>query len=43
MDRGAWEATVHGVAEVDMTEVTKHTCTHTLCLNVDWATGMTDS
>ena len=24
-DRGAWQATVHGVAESDMTEVTKHT------------------
>ena len=22
MDRGAWQATVHGVAELDMTEVT---------------------
>ena len=24
VDRGAWEATVYGVAESDMTEVTQH-------------------
>ena len=24
MNRGAWLATVHGVAELDMTEVTEH-------------------
>ena len=30
MDRGAWWATVHGVAELDMTEHThSHTHTHT--------------
>ena len=29
MERGAWWATVHGVAELDMTEVTQHTHTHT--------------
>ena len=30
MDRGAWWATVHGVATVTMTEGTAHTHTHTL-------------
>ena len=31
MDRGAWQATVHGITELDMTEATEHT--HTLwCL-----------
>ena len=29
MDRGAWQATVHRVAESDMTEVTLHTPMHT--------------
>ena len=28
MDRGSWWATVHGVAELDMTEVTEHTHAH---------------
>ena len=29
MDIGAWQATVHSVAESDMTEATWHACTHT--------------
>ena len=28
MDRGVWWATVPRVAELDMTEVTRHACTH---------------
>ena len=28
MDRGAWQATVHGVAKSDTTEATKHTLTY---------------
>ena len=31
MDRGAWWATVHGVGQLNRTEVTEHT--HTLPLN----------
>ena len=30
IDRGAWGATVRGVAESDMTEVTGHVCAHTI-------------
>ena len=26
MDRGAWQTIVHGFAESDMTEATRHTC-----------------
>ena len=32
MDRGAWRATVHRVAESDTTEATQHTHTHRLGL-----------
>jgi len=28
MDRGAWLATVHRIAESDTTEATEHTCMH---------------
>ena len=30
MDRGAWWATVHRVAQSDTTEAIQHTCTHTV-------------
>ena len=30
MDRGAWHATAHGVAESDMTEATEHACRQSL-------------
>ena len=33
MDRGAWRATVHGVAEVRVTEATKHA--RTLLVTLD--------
>ena len=38
MDKGAWQATVHRVTELDMTEQLTHTHTHTqfqkqMCLN----------
>ena len=32
MDRGAWWATVHGVAKSDMTEATYHVCVSPLML-----------
>ena len=28
MDRGAWQFTVHSIAESDTTEVIKHACMH---------------
>ena len=28
MDREAWQAIVHEVTELDMTEATEHACTH---------------
>ena len=28
MDKGAWRATVHGVAELDASEATLHACMH---------------
>ena len=34
MDRGAWQAIVHGVSESDLTEVTKHTRTCLMMLTV---------
>ena len=33
MNRGAWWATVHRIAELDTTEVTWHACTHELTAN----------
>ena len=28
MDKGAWQATVYSIAELDMTEATQHACTY---------------
>ena len=35
MDRGAWQAIVHGVAESDTTEATQHARTHREILKVN--------
>ena len=32
VDRGAWRATVHRVAEWDTTEARKHAGTHSICI-----------
>ena len=32
MDRGVWQATVHCIAESDMTEATEHVCMHTVLI-----------
>ena len=34
MDRGAWWASVHGVAESEMTEASEHTHIHMLTLGI---------
>ena len=33
LDRGAWQATVHGVAELDTTGATEHACTQCIRVN----------
>ena len=35
MDRGAWWATVYGIAELGTAEVTWHACTYSVCV---WST-----
>ena len=34
MDRGAWRAIIHRVAELDTTEATQHACIHIHCRNM---------
>ena len=39
MYRGVWQATVHGVAETDMTEHMENACAHALTANSNKKSG----
>ena len=39
MDRGAWRATVHSLAESDTTEATQHACIVLLLLSFSYSTS----